>query len=86
MGRESLGGRVVEFNHFDIGSFLALAITMITLIIKQWSSDSKMLRMMEAVEKRQVVFQQTLDAINKFLQEASREHAVMLDRINRDTK
>lgn len=76
----------MEFNHFDIGSFLALAITMITLIIKQWSSDAKMLRMMEAVEKRQVVFQQTLDAINKFLQEASREHAVMLDRMDRDTK
>lgn len=63
--------------------FLTVLIAMLTLIGKQWHSDRKIFRILEAMDERQNTFQQTLTTIQDFIIENSKEHAILMERIER---
>ena len=71
-----------------LGLFITVLIAMLTLIGKQWHADRKTFRILDAMEARQETFKETLDTfqstletIQEFLVENSREHAILMERL-----
>ena len=78
----------INIDSNSLALFITVLITMLTLIGKQWHADRKTFRILNTMEQRQEgfsktveTFQQTLDTIQVFIAENSKEHAIMLERL-----
>ena len=71
----------ITIDQSSLALFLTVLIPMITIIAKQWHADRKIYRILEVMETRQETFHKTIEAFNDFMQENSKEHAVLMERL-----
>ncbi|MXY99822.1 hypothetical protein F4Y93_03920 [Candidatus Poribacteria bacterium] len=70
----------MQFSILDISTVATVIIALVSMLIKQWSSDRKMFAMLKTMETRQDFFQSTIDKICQHLEDSIKDHAVLMDR------
>lgn len=71
----------ITIDQSSLALFLTVLIPMVTIIAKQWHADRKIFKILQVMEERQATFHKTVDAFNAFMQENSKEHAVLMERL-----
>lgn len=74
----------MAFSILDISTVVTVIIALVSMLLKQWSSDRKMFAMLKTMETRQDFFQTTIDKICKHLEDSIKDHAVLMDRTKGD--